>query len=100
MDTEYNEEELQLLARAMFLPGSPCGDCRERGGCAGGCASQLSYERAWKPYREADLVDTAVDIRRLFSIEDRISGLKLEAANLRDKHKGLIEKLEGKGLPL
>lgn len=97
---QYTEEEKRLLLRATFLPGCPCVDCRSRGDCYGGCAQHKSYEEAWKPYTEAGLVDTANDIRRLFAIEDKIAGLKVEAAGLRDKHKDLVCELEAMGAPL
>lgn len=54
----FDENDKELLKKE--LPKNPCTDCYLHGNGCCGCMKGIEYEKALKPYKEANILDIAV----------------------------------------
>ena len=76
---QYDKEDIELLKQAKDLPENPCNACRDSFACCG-CPAETEYQQKIAPYKERNLLSSAVQINHFVhrSREIRESLLELE----------------------
>lgn len=73
---EYTTEDRKLLKQ--LLPKNPCDSCGAGVGCCG-CPNGRDYEEKVRPYKDANIYDIALTIRKIHDIKQNI---RLEEAEI------------------
>lgn len=84
---EFTDEDRQLLKQ--LLPKDPCNGCNLGVGCCG-CPEGYDYAEKVRPYKDANIYDIALDIRKIHDIKQN---MKLEEDEIKNLMESIPEEL-------
>ena len=79
---EFTAEDRELLKQ--LLPKNPCDGCGFGVGCCG-CRESRDYEEKVRPYKDANIYDIALTIRKIHEIKQSIRLEETEIEHLRSR---------------
>ena len=80
-NVEFTDEDRKLLKQ--LLPKNPCNDCSDVVGCCG-CSDGRDYAEKVRPYKDANIYDIALGIRKIHDIKQNIKREENEIEHLMD----------------
>lgn len=90
---QYDKEDIELLKQAKDLPENPCNACRDSFACCG-CPTETEYQQKIAPYKERNVLSTAVQINCFVKSSRNIRESLIELGELYEKHKSFYAKRE------
>ena len=78
---EFDDEDRRLLS--IDLPDNPCSKCslNINGGCCG-CSKGNKYSETTRPYKEKNIYDLALKIKRMHNLQKDIVNIQKEIDNI------------------
>lgn len=80
---------LQLAAEGK-IPDSPCAKCDMGMACCG-CPADTAYREDMKPYKEAGIMNIAIQLKRAYNLQKKSDELGAKAFAIRKKYAKLIK---------
>lgn len=77
---EFTDEDRELLIKQL-LPKDPCNGCNLGVGCCG-CPEGYDYAEKVRPYKDANIYDIALGIRKIHDIKQNMKLEEDEIKNL------------------
>lgn len=84
---EFTDEDRELLKQ--LLPKDPCNGCNLVVGCCG-CPEGYDYAEKVRPYKDANIYDIALGIRKIHDIKQN---MKLEEDEIKNLMESIPEEL-------
>lgn len=77
----FDDEDRRLLS--IELPDNPCDNCHlvKIGGCCG-CPDNTKYCEIIKPYKERNILDLALKIKRMCDLQRKVTDIKTEICKI------------------
>lgn len=76
----FDDEDRRLLS--IEIPDDPCDNCSlKNNGCCG-CPDGTKYVETTKPYKERNIYDLALKIKRMHKLQKEISDMQKEIDNI------------------
>ena len=88
---QYDKEDIELLKQAKDLPENPCNACRDSFACCG-CSTETEYQQKIAPYKERNVLSTAVQINCFVKSSRNIRESLIELGELYESIKASMPK--------